>query len=142
MQHKRKDILAYLVEVYKDFYIHKDLFRVNFKYSPEDIEDFYKQFQDSVIDGNGKKSHTKETIRSDILALKTADDIKGYLMKYRSGNTFSKDACIRELSLDEFDYLYKIIYESPLKSNMRKIDALNSIEKYFNGISRAVSMKP
>lgn len=39
-------------------------------------------------------------------------------------------------------YLYEIVYKSPLKSNMRKIDALNSIEKYFNGIERAVSMKP
>ena len=142
MRHKKTDILAYLVDIYKDFYTHKELFKVDFKYSPDDIEDFYKQFQDSMTEGTDKKSGSKETIRTDILALKTTDDIKVYLTKYRSNDTLLKDVLIKELSLDELGYLYEIIYESPLKSNMRKIDALNSIEKYFNGISRAVSMKP
>jgi hypothetical protein len=94
----------------------------------DDIEDFYKQFQDSTTDGKGEKPNTKKAIRSDILVLKTPDDIKAFLMKYRSGGTFSKDALIKELSLNEFGYLYKIIYKSPLKSHMRKIDAFNSIE--------------
>jgi hypothetical protein len=142
MQHKKTDILAYLVDVYKDFYTHKELFRLNFKYSPNDIEDFYKQFQDSIADRTGEKSASKEPVRADILALKTVDDVKGYLVKYRSGGTLAKDVLIKELNLEEFDYLYEIIYKSPLKSSMRKADALNSIEKYFNGISRAVSMKP
>jgi hypothetical protein len=142
MYQRKADILAFLVEVYKEFYTYKDLFKMNFKYSPSDIENFYKQFHDSMTSGNNKQSNAQETIRADILSMKTVDDIKGYLIKYRSNGVLSKDALIKELSLDEFDYLYKIIYKSSLKSNMRKIDALNSIDKYFNGVSRAISMKP
>jgi hypothetical protein len=136
MQTKKNDMLAYLVEFYKELYSHKNLFKMNFKYSIPEIESFCEQMQDKYDAGIGKKS-SKEKISNDILALKTPDDIRDYLYKNQS-----KEDLIKKLSLGEFAYLYNTIYSSPLKSYMRKIDALDEIEKYFKGISRAISMKP
>jgi hypothetical protein len=138
MKEEKTDILAYLVELYKNFYSHKDLFKTNFKYSICDVEDFYEQMKSISDNGVRKKTREEGRISNDIIALKTAEDIKNYLFN----NNQSKGDILKKLNLDECAYLYNIIYSSPLKSNMRKIDALNTIEKYFNGISRAISMKP
>ncbi|MDR2746553.1 MAG: hypothetical protein LBB77_03820, partial [Treponema sp.] len=129
----------YLVELYKEIYNHKDFLKLDFKYSISEVEDFYNQ---TNISSKVEKSSKKETIRDDILNLKTADDVKEYLSKYIANANQSKEDLLKNISLSEFAYLYKIIYSSQLKPNMRKIDAFRTIEKYFNGISRAVSMKP
>jgi DNA repair exonuclease SbcCD ATPase subunit len=142
MLNKKIDVLSSLVEIYKDLYAHKDLFNVNFKYSPNEVENFYKQIQPTLKIEDIEKTKEKEGINEDILALKTTDDIKEYFMKWSSDDNLSKEDLIKKLSLNEFGYIYTIIFSSPLKSNMRKIDALNAIEKFFTGISRAVSMKP
>jgi hypothetical protein len=138
MQANKTDILANLVSVYKKLYTHKDLLTVDLKYSINEVEDFYGQMKDSFNISTTKKKHEAGKISDTVLALKTPDDVKDYL----SNNNQSKDDLLKNLSLDEFSYLYKIIYSSSLKSNMRKIDALNAIEKYFYGISRAISMRP
>jgi hypothetical protein len=142
MRNKKIDILAYLVELYKEIYNHKDFLKLDFKYSISEVEDFYNQTRISSESDNVEKSNKKETIREDILNLKTADDVKEYFSKYIANGSQSKEDLLKDTSLSEFAYLYKIIYSSQLKPNMRKIDAFKSIEKYFNGISRAVSMKP
>jgi len=142
MKNKKNDILSYLEKIYKDIYIHKDLFNINFKYSVNEIESVCKEIQDLFETDNIIKSNTKQTISEEIQALKTTDDIKDFLSKYRCNGILSKDELVNKFSLNDINYLYQIIYLTPLKSNMRKIDALNSIEKYFYGISRAVSMKP
>lgn len=142
MGNKKTDILTYLVELYKEVYNHKDLLKLDFKYSMSEVEDFYNQAKISSENDNTEKSSKKETVRDDILALKTADDVKEYLSKYITNGNQSKEDLLKDTSLSEFAYLYNIIYSSPLKPNMRKIDAFKTIEKYFNGISRAVAMKP
>jgi hypothetical protein len=135
MRSSEVDMLAYLVDMYKDFYIHKDLFNKKFKYSINDIDEFLNQIKNVTPISMGSVS--KEIVRDDILALKTPDDVKRYLEKVDQKNN-----SLKELSLNELGHLYKILYYSPIKSNMRKFDVLNSIERYFAGISRAVSMKP
>jgi hypothetical protein len=142
MRSKKTDILAYLVELYKKFYNHKDFLKIDFKYSISEVEDFYNQAKNLPENDKVEKSGKKETIRDDILNLQTADDVKEYLSKYIANGSQSKEDLLKDTSLSEFAYLYKIIYSSQLKPNMRKIDAFKTIEKYFNGISRAVSMKP
>jgi hypothetical protein len=137
MQDKKTDILAYLVELYKDLYSHRDLFKTHFKYSIYEVENFYEQMK-SISDTGASKKIKEEKISNDIRALKTPEDIKNFIFNSNQ----SKDDLLKKLNLVECAYLYDIIYSSPLKSNMRKIDALNIIEKYFNGISRAISMKP
>jgi hypothetical protein len=142
MQNKKIDIFAYLVELYKEIYKHKNLLNLDFKYSISEVEDFYTQIKVLSENDDVEKSSKKETIRDDILNLKTADDVKRYFSKYIANGNQSKEDLLKDTSLSEFAYLYKIIYSSPLKPNMRKIDAYKTIEKYFNGISRAVSMRP
>jgi hypothetical protein len=142
MRNKKTGILAYLVELYKEIYKHKDFLKLDFKYSISEVENFYNQTRISSENDNFEKSSKKETIRDDILNLKNVDDVKDYLSKYIANGNQSKEDSLKDTSLSEFAYLYKIIYSSPLKPNMRKIDAFKTIEKYFNGISRAVSMKP
>ena len=140
MKNKEQDILRYLIKVYSDFYAHKNLFNIEFKYSPKDLEllNGNSQFSSDI----NKQIEKKESISEDILALKTPDDVKEYISKYYTDTMHTKDELMNKLNLKEFDYLYKVIYSTPLKSNMRKVDALNSIEKYFYGISRAISIKP
>lgn len=142
MSNKKSDILSYLVNFYKDIYTHKDLFKINFKYPVDEIESTCKEIQDLFETDNVIKSKIKQTISDEIQELKTTDDIKDFLSKYRCNGILSKDDLLNKFNLSDFSYLYKIIFLSPLKSNMRKIDAINSIERYFYGISRAVSMKP
>jgi hypothetical protein len=142
MWDKRTDILAYLVELYKKIYNHKDFLKLDFKYSISEVEDFYNQAKILSENDIVEKSSKKENIRDDILNLKTTDDVKEYLSKYIANGNQSKEVLLKDTSLAEFAHLYKIIYSSRLKPNMRKIDAFKAIEKYFNGISRAVSMKP
>jgi hypothetical protein len=137
MQTKKDDILAYLIELYKELYSHKNLFKMNFKYSIHEVDIFWEQMQAMYDIDIGKKPIIEEKISEEILALKKPDDIRDYLY-----NNHSKDDLLKKLSLAECSYLYSIIYSLPLKSNMRKKDALNAIEKYFKGISRAISMKP
>jgi hypothetical protein len=138
MQAQKTDILASLVAVYKDLYAHKDLFTVDFKYSVSEVENFYEQMKASSSTSVTEKRREKGKISDNIMALKTPDDVKEYL----SGNNQSQEDFLKKLSLDEFAHLYNIVYSSSLKPNMRKIDVLNTIEKYFNSISRAISMKP
>jgi hypothetical protein len=142
MRNKKTDILAYLVELYKEIYNHKDFLKLDFKYSISEVEAFYNQTKKSSENDNVEKSNKRETIRDDILNLKTADDVKEYLSKYITNGNQSKEDLLKDTSLSELAYLYKIIYSSQLKPNMRKIDAFKTIEKYFTSISRAVSMKP
>jgi hypothetical protein len=137
MQTKKNEMLSYLVELYKELYSYKNLLKIDFKYSIRDVESFFEQIQDISVTDIDKKP-IKEKVSDDILALKTPDDIENYLYS----NNQSKDDLVNKLSLCECAYLYNIIYSSPLKSNMRKMDALNTIDKYFKGISRAISMKP
>lgn len=145
MPNQKADILAYLVELYKEIYNHKDFLKLDFKYTISEVEDFYNQTNQRKISSendNVEKLNKKEIIRDDILNLKTVDDVKEYLSKYLANGNQSKEELLKDTSLSEFAYLYKIIYSSQLKPNMRKIDAFKTIERYFNGISRAVSMKP
>ena len=145
MPNQKADILAYLVELYKEIYNHKDFLKLDFKYTISEVEDFYNQTNQRKISSendNVEKLNKKEIIRDDILNLKTVDDVKEYLSKYLVNGNQSKEELLKDTSLSEFAYLYKIIYSSQLKPNMRKIDAFKTIERYFNGISRAVSMKP
>jgi len=142
MSNKKNDILSYLVNIYKDIYTHKDLFKINFKYPVNEIESVCKEIQDLFETSNIIKSNINQAISEEIQTLKTSDDIKDFLSKYYFNGILSKDELINKFSLNDINYLYQIIYLTPLKSNMRKIDALNSIEKYFYGISRAASMKP
>ncbi|GHV21323.1 hypothetical protein FACS189494_06550 [Spirochaetia bacterium] len=138
MQNKKTEILTYLVELYKDFYSHKDLFKINFKYSLDEVEEYCNKVTVLSKTDNTAKSSKEESISDKIRALATVDDIKAYFSTVNQ----SKEDIIQKTSLAEFAYLYNIVYSSPLKPNMRKIDAFNAIEKYFYGISRAVSMKP
>jgi hypothetical protein len=138
MQTQKTDILASLIAVYKNLYAHRDLFTVDFKYSISEVENFYEQMKDASNTSAALRKREEKKISDDIMALKTPDDIKRYL----SNKNLPKEDLLKKLSLDEFAYLYKILFSSPLKSNMRKIDVLKTIEKYFNSISRAISMKP
>jgi len=138
---KEKDMLRYLINLYKDLYNHKDLFSFDFKFSPNEIEEVYKDDKTSFkIDKD--KQRNCEIIGNDILALKTPESVREFMSSYNLNDKESKDNLIKKLNLQEFAYLYEIIYSSPLKSNMRKIDAFNSIDKYFYGISRADSIRP
>ena len=78
MREKKPDILSYLVELYKDFYSHKDLFKINFKYSIYEVENYYKQIKNKSDTSDAKKLN-EENISEDILSLKTDDDVKGIL---------------------------------------------------------------
>jgi len=142
MPNKKSDILSYLVKLYKDIYTHKELLNINFKYPINEIENTCKEIQELFEADNKTKSDTKQTISDEIKMLKTSDDVRNFLLKYHSNGILLKDELINKFNLNDFKYLYKIIYLTPLKSNMRKSDAIDSIEKYFYGISRAVSMKP
>jgi hypothetical protein len=142
MSDRKSDILSYLVKFYKDIYAHKDLIKINFKYPVNEIESTCKEIQELFENDNIIKSNTEQTISDEIQTLKTPDDIKEFLLKYRFNGSLSKDDLLNKFNRNDFNYLYKIIYLSPLKSNIRKEDALNAIERYFYGISRAVSMKP
>jgi len=58
MQTKKMDMLAYLVELYKELYTHKDILKIKFKYSVSEVEDLYEQMKDTS--GNYEKTNKNE----------------------------------------------------------------------------------
>lgn len=58
------------------------------------------------------------------------------------GEEASKNACLKRISLEELKLIYSQLYCAPAKSKIKKEELLSLIEKSFNGIDRALSMKP
>ena len=61
---------------------------------------------------------------------------------YNKDDLEAKQECLKKISLEELKVIYKKIYNIEVKSKIKKEELLLLIEKYFNGIDRAISMKP
>lgn len=147
MKKNQKIMIKDLAEFYLKLYSNKELFNKNyFKYTSSEINKFIDEVVAVQSDSTSEINKiNKEPIRDEILQLQSTDAIANYLytnLKYDKLNPTSKDELLSNISLSELKYLYYKIYSCEVKSKMRKIDIFNSIERYFDGINRALTMKP
>jgi hypothetical protein len=143
MNNKEKSVLQSLLKFYVDMYASKDLFnKIYFKYSPQDVENVINSLQ------NEKKLSPKrdrKPIGELISSIKLENEVESYYsenLQYNRNDKKAKEDCLKKITLDEFKYLYNILYTTPLRKNIRKSELLDLIEKYFASIDRAHSLKP
>jgi len=140
---KEIDILQSLLKIYKEMYLSKELFnKNNLKYTPEEVENVINNLS---VEQKPTSQRNQNVIRESILSIVTADEVKTFYLEnlsYDHSDSKSKEECLKNISVDELKYLYSILYSSPVRKTIRKIDLLDLIEKYFDSIDRAFSMKP
>lgn len=142
---KEKDILKTLLKCYKDFEPLKDssaLHKGYFKYSAEEAEAAVHKLISLQEEGAAAK---KPAVRDEIQKIDNIEMAKQFYMHhlvYNKEDTEAKKKCLKSISLDELKMLYKKIYSEETRSKITKEEVLLQIEKYFNGIERALSMKP
>lgn len=143
MNKKEKDILQSLLKIYKEMYLSKELFnKNNLKYTPEEVENVINNLS---VEQKPTSQRNQNAIRESILSIVTADEVKSFYLEnllYDHSDSKSKEECLKNISVDELKYLYSILYSSPVRTTIRKKDLLDLIEKYFDSIDRAFSMKP
>lgn len=142
---KEKDILKTLLKCYKDFGSLKDsgaLRKGYFKYSAEEAEAAVHKLISPPEEGTAAK---KSAVRDEIQKIDNIEMAKQFYLEhlvYDKEDAEAKKKCLKSISLDELKLLYKKIYSEETRSKITKEEALLQIEKYFNGIERALSMKP
>ncbi len=140
---KDKDILNHLTKIYKDFYGSSEIFRKGyFKYSVDEVEELIKK----IINSTGESTAAKNPIIRDEIKLITNEDMakKFYIehLTYNKDEAGAKENCLKNISLEELKLMYTKVYSTEAKTRATKEELLSLIEKYFNGIDRALSMKP
>ena len=142
LSQKELSVLQDICRLYEEMYAHREIFEKKyFKYEIEEL----RKILDKLTFEDHKKSVNKKGIRNSILALHSTNEVRNFYEKYLNYDHSSQEAkkkCIKSITLQELTYLYNIIYSSPLRSNVRKNEVLDLIEKYFEGIDRALNMKP
>jgi hypothetical protein len=143
MKKKEQDIILDLVNLYRELYPHRKLFKGNhFKYSPEEI---IEVISNMVGNNHIETKINKKPIRESIMALESEDDVRGFYQEnllYDYSDNNSREDKLRLFSTEELIHIYNLLYSTPSRSKARKVDLLNSIGKYFETIDRALRMKP
>ncbi|MDP4094959.1 MAG: hypothetical protein Q8920_16575 [Bacillota bacterium] len=143
MSKKNNQIFLNLLNLYKAMYNSKEIFNRNyFKYS---IQEVHNAIELALSANDTPPRENKSQIRDSILMLKNEDDVKIFYkqnLQYDHSNKQSKEECLKNFSLNELKHLYSILYTTPNRKSVRKGELLDSIEKYFNAMDRAFSMKP
>lgn len=140
-----KEILIRLSELYNELARYKDseVFRKSyFKYSSEEID---KTIQKIINQENENAEVKKKVVREEILNIDSIEMAKKFYLEnlvYDKNEEGAKQKCLKNISLDELKVLYNRVYEKEARSRITKEEVLSLIEKYFNSIDRALSMKP
>ena len=79
---------------------------------------------------------------NNIFLIKTEDEVREYYNKNLMCNNDNQKECLKKISAKELKHLYNVLYSTPARTSIRKIDILRLIKMYFDGIDRALSMKP
>lgn len=143
MTKRDKDILNHLVNIYKEFYCAGDIFKKGyFKYTIDEVEEVINKFTNRTSEDT---PINKAIIRDEIKLIENEDMVKQFYLehlKYNKDEVGAKEKCLKSISLEELKLIYSKIYSSEARNRATKDELLSLIEKYFNGIERALSMKP
>jgi uncharacterized membrane protein len=142
MNTKKTAILNNLLNMYKDFYPSSAIFSKSyFKYSIEDVEKVIEE----LLSKPKIEPKKRAGIRDEIKSIGSEEETKRFYERnliYNKEDETSKKECLKRITLDELKYIYSQLYSSPAKAKCKKEELLSLIEKYFNGIDRALGMKP
>ncbi|MEK4508231.1 hypothetical protein [Paenibacillus sp. FSL K6-2524] len=144
MSKRKHEIIQAVLTLYKDMYNVREIFRNSyFKYTPEEV---IKEFEELLIKQESLPTNDKTvTLKDSILALSNEEDMKRFYLEnlvYDHSDINAKEERLKTYSVEEYKYMYNILYSSPPRSNIRKGELLSAIEKYFDSIDRAKSMMP
>lgn len=143
MNKKEQDILQTILKLYCDLYPSREIFNKNyFKFTPEELENVIKNLHEEQKPNLQKNQNG---ISESILSIKTVGEVKSFYLenlRYDRSDSKSKEECLKNITGEELKYLYSILYSSPIRTKIRKVELLDLIEKYFDSIDRAFSMKP
>lgn len=145
MDDKSKKIIKEILEQYLELNKYKEIFdKRYFKYSQKSVDKIILELVNLDNNKIEKKETTTKPLRDIILAISTPNEVKEYLeenLKYSKSNSNEPDKILKSISSVELKYLYNILYETTIKSNLNKKQILEYIENYFESIERTLSMK-
>jgi len=81
----------------------------------------------------------------EVFSIKDEYDVREFYnnnLIYDRSNESSKHEVLKKITVKESRHLYSTLYVSSIRSQARKVDLLRAIEMYFDGIDRALAMKP
>ena len=152
MSNNPSEIIRAVCEFYKNMYDVKEVFNKSyFKYTPEEVmkacASILGERTNQSVDNNQLRTGNKKkpSVRDSILDLTNEDDLRKFYLNelaYDKKNPISREECLKRFSTEEFKVMYNLLYSSAPRSKARKDELLTAIEKYFESIDRARSMKP
>lgn len=148
MKKKDLEIIEYIFNQYIDLYDKRDMFNSKyFKFKKEDVLDVLNNINtDTVINDNIKKFKSEKSAKlsENIAIIKTEEEVEKYYLNnliYKHDDENSKKNKLKNISLVEIKYLYKILYKTDWKGRVNKTVVLERIENYFENKKRAVYLK-
>ena len=149
MKNNRDNIKKDLISLYTDIYLmsqsetainffSKDILK-KLRYKPEEI---VKVFEFS----NAMNEKPKQKIKTEIMDIKTKEQVLVYFKEYLLPicqpdiAEEKKSSILKDVTLEEIRYLYKIIFDIPLADKCKKIDAIYKIKDFFDNEERTADL--
>lgn len=141
----RKD----LINLYTDLYLisqseaalsffSKDILK-RLRYKPEEIVRAF-EFSNSITE------KSKQKIKSEIMEIQTKEQVLAYFQEYLLPVCQpdiveeKKNSILKNITLEEIRYLYKIIFGISLADKSKKIDAIYKIKDFFDNEERTADL--
>lgn len=141
----RKD----LINLYTDLYLisqseaalsffSKDILK-KLRYKPEEIVKAF-EFSNSITE------KSKQKIKSEIMEIQTKEQVLAYFQEYLLPVCQpdiveeKKNSILKNITLEEIRYLYKIIFGISLADKSKKIDAIYKIKDFFDNEERTADL--
>ncbi|WP_160680793.1 hypothetical protein [Clostridium sp. C8-1-8] len=143
MEGNQQEILENLISLYKEMYKAKNLFNKSyFRYTPSEVE---KAINKAFSEGQDAIKKEKSKVNESILAIRTIEEVEKFYRStftYDYSNDKERKNCLKKIKLDDMKHLYYILYSSQPRKSATKRELLSLIEKYFESIGLALSLKP
>ncbi|MBD5097342.1 MAG: hypothetical protein HDT40_10230 [Lachnospiraceae bacterium] len=139
-----------LISLYTDIYLlSKSEVAINFfskdvlkklRYKPEEI---VKAFE---ISNDAMTEKSKPKVKKEIMKIQTKEQVLAYFKEYLMPicqpdiREEDKNSILKNITLGEIKYLYKIIFDIPLPTKCKKIDAIYKIKDFFDSEERTADL--
>lgn len=149
MSNNRENIKKDLISLYTDFYLmSQSEASVNFfskvilkklRYKPEEIVNAL-DFSNAVTEKQKRK------MKTEIMEIKTKEQVLAYFkenllpISEPDIEEEKKSIMLKNVTLEEIGYLYKIIFGIPLADKCKKIDAIYKIKDFFDNEERTADL--
>lgn len=149
MNLNQENIKKDLISLYTDFYrmsqtetavsfFSRDILK-KMRYKPEEIAQ-------ALESGNTAAEKPRQKIKPEIMEIRTKEQLLVYFREHLLPacqpdiSEEKKTIVLKNVTLEEIRYLYKIIFDIPLADKCKKIDAIYRIKEFFDNEERTADL--